>query len=112
MRAPGILEQRQRVFALCGLSWGGIVALEIMRQQPARVDRLALLNCSARPAFDETRARQQRFVGMSQLGEFREITTDFLKDAMLHPAHRQDLALRRTVLAMANRSGARASSIR
>ena len=42
---------------------------------------------------------------MSQLGEFREITTDFLKDAMLHPAHRQDLALRRAVLAIAKSVG-------
>ena len=99
--ARQVLAEAPPRFALCGLSWGGIIALEIMRQQPARVDRLALLNCSARPASAETRARQQRFVGMSQLGEFREITTDFLKDAMLHPAHRQDLALRRTVLAMA-----------
>ena len=92
-------------FSLCGLSWGGILALEILRQQPERVLRLALLNCSARPASEETRARQQRFVGMSALGEFRQITTDFLKDAMLHPDHRQDLALRRTVLAMAESVG-------
>ena len=105
MRASHILDSEPARFALCGLSWGGIIALEIMRQQPERVERLALLNCSARPASEATRARQQRFVGMSQLGEFREITTDFLKDAMLHPAHRQDLALRRTVLAMAESVG-------
>jgi pimeloyl-ACP methyl ester carboxylesterase len=36
-------------FALAGLSLGGIVALEIMRQAPERVTRLALLNTNARP---------------------------------------------------------------
>ena len=103
--ARHILDDAPPRFALCGLSWGGILALEILRQQPERVARLALLNCTARPVSEETRAHQQRFVGMSQLGEFREITTDFLKDAMLHPDHRQDLALRRTVLAMAESVG-------
>lgn len=103
--ARHILDTAPSRFSLCGLSWGGIIALEIMRQQPERVARLALLNCNARPASEATRARQQRFVGMSQLGEFREITTDFLKDAMLHPDHRQDLSLRRTVLAMAESVG-------
>ncbi len=36
-------------FALAGLSMGGYVALEIMRQAPERVLRLALLDTSARP---------------------------------------------------------------
>lgn len=103
--ARHILASAPDRFSLCGLSWGGILALEILRQESQRVQRLALLNCTARPASEGTRARQQRFVGMSQLGEFREITTDFLKDAMLHPDHRQDLSLRRTVLAMAEAVG-------
>ncbi|MCA9903849.1 MAG: alpha/beta fold hydrolase, partial [Anaerolineae bacterium] len=38
-------------------------------------------------------------------GEFREITTDFLKDVMLHPDHQRDLDLRRRVLAMAENIG-------
>ena len=38
-----------RAFALAGLSMGGYVAMEIMRQAPERVERLALLDTSARP---------------------------------------------------------------
>ena len=34
----------------CGLSMGGYVALEVLRQAPGRVARLALLDTSARPA--------------------------------------------------------------
>ncbi|HEY0892429.1 MAG TPA: alpha/beta fold hydrolase, partial [Cellvibrio sp.] len=36
-------------FALAGLSMGGYVALEIMRQAPERILALALLDTSARP---------------------------------------------------------------
>ncbi|NDJ61960.1 MAG: alpha/beta hydrolase, partial [Chloroflexi bacterium] len=92
-------------FALAGLSYGGIVALEVWRQAPQRVLKLALLNTNPRPASDATRAKQQRFVGMAHLGEFREITTDFLKDVMLHPDHRRDQALRAQVLTMAESIG-------
>ena len=62
-------------FALAGLSMGGYVALEIMRQAPERVTHLALFDTSAR-ADDEARketrrkgiemARQGRFIGVSR----------------------------------------------
>ncbi|WP_222103415.1 alpha/beta fold hydrolase [Chitinimonas sp. BJB300] len=45
-------------FALAGLSMGGYVALEIMRQAPERVSALALLDTSARP--DTPEATQNR----------------------------------------------------
>jgi len=62
-------------FALAGLSMGGYVALEIMRQAPERVSHLALLDTSARADTDgrrETRRKgiemvgQGRFVGVSR----------------------------------------------
>ncbi|MDX2163365.1 MAG: alpha/beta hydrolase [bacterium] len=100
-----VLSQVEGPFAVAGLSYGGIVALEMWRQAASRIVRLALLNTNPHPPSPETRARQQRFVGMATLGEFRSITTDFLKDAMLHPDHRRDLTLRETVLAMAESIG-------
>jgi pimeloyl-ACP methyl ester carboxylesterase len=46
-------------FALAGLSMGGYVALEIMRQAPERVERLALLDTRARPdSADESERRR------------------------------------------------------
>src|SRR5258707_15717912 len=42
--------------ALAGHSMGGYVALEIMRQAPERIDRLALLNTNARPDSAESTA--------------------------------------------------------
>src|SRR6185436_1604223 len=45
-------------FTLPGLSMGGYVALEVMRQAPQRVNRLALLDTRARPeTADETDRR-------------------------------------------------------
>jgi pimeloyl-ACP methyl ester carboxylesterase len=100
-----VLGQVEGAFAVAGLSYGGIVAFELWRQAPERIARMALLNTNPRPASPEMRERQQRFVGMAHLGEFRSITTDFLKDAMLHPDHRKDLALREAVLKMAESIG-------
>lgn len=105
--ADDVLERAPERFALAGLSYGGIVALEILRRAPECVTHLALLNTNPRAASPETIARQQRFAGMAVLGEFREITIDFLKDVMLHPDHQRDLDLRRTVLAMAEHVGIR-----
>lgn len=62
-------------FALAGLSMGGYVAFEMMRQAPERVTHLALLDTSARAddaARKETRrkgiemVRQGKFIGMSR----------------------------------------------
>jgi pimeloyl-ACP methyl ester carboxylesterase len=46
-------------FALAGLSMGGYLAFEILRQAPERVTRLALLDTSARPDTPE-QARRRR----------------------------------------------------
>jgi pimeloyl-ACP methyl ester carboxylesterase len=100
-----VLSQVEGPFAVAGLSYGGIVALEMWRQAAGHIVRIALLNTNPRAPSAEMRERQQRFVGMAHLGEFRSITTDFLKDAMLHPDHRRDLKLREAVLDMAESIG-------
>ena len=56
--ARTILHAAPMRFALAGLSMGGIVAFEIMRQAPERVVRLALLDTSATP--DSEAGRQRR----------------------------------------------------
>lgn len=47
--AAVILARASKTFALCGLSMGGYLAFEIMRQAPQRVTKLALLNTAAKP---------------------------------------------------------------
>src|SRR5262245_18245894 len=51
--ATAILAAAPPRFALAGLSMGGMIALEIMRQAPQRVTRLALLDTSARGNSEE-----------------------------------------------------------
>lgn len=59
--ARAILDAAPPRFALCGLSMGGIIAFEIMRQQPERVSRLALLDTNARDILaDERKVREGR----------------------------------------------------
>lgn len=54
--AHRVLSEAPPRFALAGHSMGGYIALEIMRQAPERVARLALINTQARP----TRRRRPR----------------------------------------------------
>jgi pimeloyl-ACP methyl ester carboxylesterase len=54
--AAGFLHQAPPVFALAGLSFGGIVAMEILRQAPDRIERLALLDTNPRAETPDTQA--------------------------------------------------------
>ena len=51
--ARRILAEAPLRFALAGHSMGGYIILEMFRQAPERVARLALLNTSARPETPE-----------------------------------------------------------
>jgi len=52
--------------SLVGHSMGGYVALEIMRQAPERVERLALLNTNARPDSAESTGNRRRLMALAQ----------------------------------------------
>jgi pimeloyl-ACP methyl ester carboxylesterase len=60
-------------FALAGLSFGGYIAFEIMRQAPERVVKLALLDTSARPDTAEQTATRKTWIAMAQSGRYGEI---------------------------------------
>ena len=45
--ARAVLATAPNRFALCGLSMGGYIAFEMMRQEPDRIERLAFLDTSA-----------------------------------------------------------------
>jgi pimeloyl-ACP methyl ester carboxylesterase len=86
-------------FALAGLSMGGYVALEVLRQAPERVERLALLDTSARPDTPEARADRERMIALAEAGRFDAIVST-LWPRLVHPRHRSDDALRTVVAAM------------
>lgn len=71
-------------FALAGLSMGGYVALEIMRQAPERVTHLALFDTSARPDTPEAARRRRALMALTRSGQFRGVTPRLLP-SLLHP---------------------------
>src|SRR5579883_3053484 len=91
-------------FALAGLSMGGYVALEIMRQAPERVTRLALLDTSARADTPEQSARRRGLIELAEKGEFKGVTPRLLP-LFIHPDRLNDEALTGAVTSMAERVG-------
>ena len=90
-------------FALVGLSMGGYVALEIMRQAPERVLGLALLDTNARA--DSAAAPALRTLAITQAStDFAGVVTG-LTPRLLHPAHLADKALVEVIETMAHSLG-------
>jgi pimeloyl-ACP methyl ester carboxylesterase len=89
--AERVLAAAPPRFALAGLSMGGYVALEIMRKAPERVERLALLDTTARPDAPEQTQRRSDAVAIARAGGFDKIMPTMLPN-LLHPDH---LALER-----------------
>ena len=90
-------------FALVGLSMGGYVALEIMRQAPERVLALALLDTNARA--DSAPATEMRTNLIAQArADFTGVVTG-LTPRLLHPAHLADKAIVAVIEAMAHTLG-------
>lgn len=105
--ARRLLDAAPERFALAGLSMGGYVALEVMRQAPDRVTRLALLDTSARADTDEARANRERLIGLAERGRYAEVHPA-LWPRLVHPDHAVDAGLEAGVRAMAAATGAEA----
>ena len=90
-------------FALAGLSMGGYVAFEVMRQAPERVLRLALFDTSARPDTAEQSRRRRGLMALTRSGQFRGVTPRLLPQ-LVHPDHLAG-PLGQEVLDMAARVG-------
>ena len=94
-------------FALVGLSMGGYVAFEIMRQAPERVARLALLDTA--PGAEVPAQTQARlpFIEMAATGRFAEVP-DGQFPRLVHTDRHGDAALKALVRIMAEETGAEA----
>lgn len=64
------LEQAPDRFSLAGLSMGGYVCFEMLRQQPHRIGRLALLDTTARPDLPVQRMLRQCLIALAQAGQY------------------------------------------
>jgi pimeloyl-ACP methyl ester carboxylesterase len=105
--AHGILAAAPPRFALAGLSMGGYAAFEILRQAPARVARLALLDTGARAETPDRTAQRRPLIEMAQSGRFAEIT-DSQYPLLVHRSRHGDAALKAAVRVMNEETGAEA----
>jgi pimeloyl-ACP methyl ester carboxylesterase len=102
--AGRILADAPGRFALVGLSMGGYIALELVRQAPDRVAKLALLDTSARADRPEQSARRDDFIKLAETGRFAEVT-ETLWPLLVHPQRHQDSSLKRLVHLMGEEVG-------
>lgn len=103
MAKSAIAQMPEGRFAVAGLSMGGYVAFEIMRQVPDRVLALALLDTSAQPDTDE--ATQNRRKMMQDAHNDFPAIIEGLLPKLVHPKRLDDHALTSIITAMANTLG-------
>jgi pimeloyl-ACP methyl ester carboxylesterase len=103
--AASILANAPLQFNLVGLSMGGYIAFEILRQAPERVLKLALLDTSARPDTPEQTERRNALIEVAREGNLVEIN-DRLWPLLVHSSRQMNKALRIVLDAMAAETGA------
>ena len=102
--ASEALESVTGMVVPIGLSMGGYVALEMVRQAPERVAGIGLLNTAYGIDSDERRAQREATIRMAQSDSFQGVTRHLLK-SFLSPAAMRDEDLVARVIAMAESVG-------
>jgi pimeloyl-ACP methyl ester carboxylesterase len=102
--AGDILSKAPQRFALSGLSMGGYVAFEIVRQAPDRVTGLALLDTRSAKDTAEDAERRRQTIRLAQSGQFDRLH-DILWPRLVHPARQSDSRLEEIVKGMMRDTG-------
>jgi pimeloyl-ACP methyl ester carboxylesterase len=97
--ARRLLEEVDGPFALAGLSMGGYVAMEIVRQAPSRVTRLALLDTTAAPDAESAREFRLKLSDLALRGHLKEVH-EVLWPRLVAPSRRDDSVLEGQVYSM------------
>ena len=77
--AAAVLADAPPVFALGGLSMGGIVAMEVLRQAPERVAKLALMDTNALVEAPEMQARRGPQMDKARAGQLEQVMREEMK---------------------------------
>ncbi len=102
--AGAILKDAPGEFALAGLSMGGYLAFEIIRQAPERVLRLALLDTNARADTAEKYMLRQDALALVRQGKL-DLMTRTTMDLSIAPSRHSDQGLKNRILKMAQDIG-------
>ncbi|GGK36859.1 alpha/beta fold hydrolase [Salinarimonas ramus] len=88
--AESVLAEAPPRIALCGLSMGGIVAMETVRLAPERVSRLALLDTDPRADSEGVRAMRETQIAEVEAGGLAEVLRRDLHPLLLHRESARD----------------------
>lgn len=102
--ARRILAEAPPRFALVGLSMGGYISFEILRQAPERVARVALLDTMARPDTPEVSAARRVQMDLAGSGSFASVVSALIP-RLLHQSRHNDADLARLILRMGEEVG-------
>lgn len=90
--AAEVLLQAPQRFVLAGLSMGGIVAMEVVRQAPDRIERLILMDTNPKSEADAVKAMRQPQIDAVQSGGLEAVLTQQMIPNYLHSTStREDL---------------------
>tara|TARA_E500000305_G_scaffold76085_1_gene61831 strand:+ start:4311 stop:5003 length:693 start_codon:yes stop_codon:yes gene_type:complete len=102
--AERVLSEVPERFSLVGFSMGGFVAREIALMAPERVERLALLNTSARGDSPEQATRKAGLAKAAEGRGFRGLSRHSILSS-LHPERQGDERFVAKIQEMADRTG-------
>ena|SRR5579862_695999 len=102
--AARILSNSPPRFALAGLSYGGYIAFEMIRQAATRIAKLALLDTQARADTPEQTAGRKAQIALAQSGRYGEIPALSIP-RYLHRNHQKDPVMTGIVRAMIEDTG-------
>jgi pimeloyl-ACP methyl ester carboxylesterase len=105
--ARSILATAPERFALAGLSMGGYIAYDIIRQAPERVTKLALLDTGSRADAPERRAARLQLAALAER-EGAGKAQEQLLPVLIHKARLTDKALVDAVVKMGADTGTEA----
>lgn len=102
--AEQILKAAPSHFRLCGLSMGGYIAFEILRQAPERVTALVLMDTSARPDTKESAQKRLDSIALARKGQFTRLMKESIPN-LVTAEHARDPQIRDAILAMSEDCG-------
>lgn len=91
--AKGVLDQAPEKFALAGLSMGGIVAMEVIRQAPLRVAGVALLDTNPKAEDPKVAERRAPQIARVRKGRLEDVMRDEMKPNYLTDTPQKDRIL-------------------
>lgn len=102
--AASIIARAPEKFILAGLSMGGYVCLEMMRQASQRVEKLILMNTSARTDPPEQLEKRAALIQLAHLGRFKGVTPRLLP-LLINKKNIRNTAMTQVIFDMAERMG-------